>query len=280
MANEASPPFQGPQLSPDHQWIWDGSRWLPVAKHEALFKNWSAVGADLPVPEAPPQVQRVPTPPPSAAAYMMPAASVSPAGASPAQVPLWRQRTSTGVNKYLYFVAGFVGLVMAGLVLSSLGTISLPWQNSSVAEPTAAPRPAVTGTTDYERADSFANHVLAPYIGDVEDTFTLVGETCSVGMTTACQEALISADNKTKAEESVIDRSIAPGCIVPQVQNLRTDLGALDTAAMGMLQGFRDNRPPEFQREFTQVAVAHQHVQADNSALSAAVKACQAPATQ
>lgn len=278
MANEASPPFQGPQLSPDHQWIWDGSRWLPVAKHEALFKNWSAVGAGLPVVEAP-VVQRVPTPPPTAAAYA-PVPYVPPTPGPASQVPLWRQRTPTGFNKYLYFAAGFVGLVMVGLVLSSLGTISLPWQNNSASVPAASPRPVVSGNTDYERADSYANHVLAPYIADVEDTFTLVGQTCAAGMTTSCQEALIAADDKTKAEESVIDRSIVPGCIVPQVQSLRTDLGALDTAAAAMLQGFRDNRPPEFQRAFTQVAVAHQHVQADNSALSDAVKACKAPPTQ
>ncbi|HVH64006.1 MAG TPA: hypothetical protein VNA65_10440 [Candidatus Dormibacteraeota bacterium] len=279
MANEASPPFQGPQLSPDHQWIWDGSRWLPVAKHEALFKNWSAVGAGLPVAEAAPQAQRMPTPAPTAAAYR-PVPYVQSAPSPASQLPLWRQRRQTGINKYLYFVAGFVGLVMVGLVLSSLGTISLPWQTNSAPAPAESPRPGVSGNTDYERADSFANHLLAPYVGEVEDTFTLVGQTCAAGMTTSCQEALIAADNKTKAEESVIDRSIAPGCIVPQVQSLRTDLGALDAAALGMLQGFRDNRLPEFQRAFTQAAVAHQRVQADNSALSDAVKACEAPPTQ
>ena len=45
MSIDASPPAQPPQMSPDGNWVWDGSQWQPVTgvepTHEGVFAAYA-----------------------------------------------------------------------------------------------------------------------------------------------------------------------------------------------------------------------------------------------
>lgn len=171
----------------------------------------------------------------------------------------------------MYFLAGFVVLLIVGIVLNSLGTISLPWQ-STEAQPTA--RPTISGSTDAARAENFTNTLLAPRMSALEDDVTLANQTCAAGMTTACQENLIQIDNTTAATLAMMKYLSVPYCIYHQTVTLAVDLDKLDTADAAAYKGFRDNRAAEFQSGLNQFRAANAQVVADNSALIAATKAC------
>lgn len=268
---ETGPPTQGPQLSPDHQWIWDGSRWLPVAEHKAIFPTWKSVGAGLPA-EASPAVQVIPTPPPAAAVQRAPQFYVPPAPAPAMAVPLWKQVPGTGINRYLYFVAGFLALVIVGVILSSLGTITLPWQQSSTAHPTNAAGPA-GGANDAARANSYVTQ-LAPRISSIEDAVTLARETCAAGLTSGCLDSLVQVDNRTSVVVSDVGKMTAPDCIALQATTLRLDLGKVDAAALSGIKGVRDNRSAELQSGLSQLNSANAQLQSDDAAVTSAAKAC------
>lgn len=201
----------------------------------------------------------------------MPSAYMMPAPAPGTDVPLWKQQASTGINKYLYFGAGFIGLVIVGIILNSMGTITLPWQSSPEVRPTP---PTISGSTDAARADNFTNTLLAPRMAALEDDVALANQTCAAGMTTACQENLIGIDNKISATLEMTNHIVVPFCIYPQYAALRADLTKLDAAEGAAYKGFRDNRAAEFQSGLSQFRAANSQVVADDAALVAATKAC------
>ena len=66
MSIDTGPPAQPPQLSPDGNWVWDGSQWQPVASagaapaHAGVFKAYDAIVVEPVAPTieaAPPAVQ-------------------------------------------------------------------------------------------------------------------------------------------------------------------------------------------------------------------------------
>lgn len=271
-----SRPSVQPQLSPDKKWIWDGTRWLPLnQQHEAAFAAWKEVGASLPSPPAqqaaPPQARRVATPPPIA----RPAAPVYVAPPAPEMdVPLWkRDQGSTGINKYLYLVAGFIVLVIVGVVLSS-GLISLPWQQYAPSRPVAKPTPPLTERSDAARADRFVNGLLAPAMSELNDSMVLTRQTCAVGMTSSCFDAYIQVGTKVSAVLPVIDQESIPVCITPPTTKLRANLAKMDTAVKLAQKGLQDNKADEFNSGASQLSSAYGQVQADSSALSGAAKTC------
>lgn len=275
MNSQGGPPAQAPQVSPDGKWYWDGTQWRPFAVHQAVFPTWQSVGAGLPQ-DAPAPVQRIPTPPPQAQARRAaaPAYPVMAPAVEPAQPPLWRQAaTAPGINKYLYLGAGAIALVIAAVVLSSLG-LTLPWQQSPPEQVRAKAGPTLSARSDSARADLLINDVLAPPLGTVGDSVTLVHESCAAGMTASCQGALIEVDNNVTALLPVIDRQTVPICIAPQVAQLRADLVKLDGDAQLGMKGFKDNRATEVKSAAGLVGSVFAQVQADDAATATAAKGC------
>lgn len=282
MSSPAGPPAQPPRLSPDGKWFWDGTQWRPIAVHEAIFPTWQSVGAALPAEQAA-QAQRIPGPPPvvrpaapakqRSPVYRMPAPQ--PAPAPQMEAPLWQEpRQSMGLTKYMYGAAALIALVLAGVVLSSMGTITFPWQHSPPEQAAAKAGPSLTARSDSAQANLLINGVLAPPLADLDDTVALVKESCVAGMTASCQDALVGVDNKTTALLQVIDQESVPACIAPQVARVRADLAKLDADAQLGIKGFKDNRPSEMVSGGSQIPPQFAQVQADGNALVAAAKGC------
>ena len=281
MSSQAGPPARPPQVSPDGKWYWDGSQWRPFAVHEAIFPKWQSVGAGLP-PEAAAPVQRIPSPPPTSRPARAPAPrpvyrAPAPAAAAAPQVeaPLWKEpATSNGITKFMYIGAGLIALIVAGVVLSSLGTIRFPWEQSPPEQVTAKATPGLTARSDGARADHLVTVVLAPPLATLSDSVTLVRESCPAGMTASCQDALVQVDNNVTALLPVIDHQTVPVCISPQVAQLRADLVKLDGDAQLGVKGFKDNRAGEVSSGASLVSALLGQVQADNAAITAAAKGC------
>src|SRR5579864_3237388 len=138
MSVEAGPPQGAPMLSPDGKWVWDGNRWLPLAdpstaSHHAVFAAWNGVRVEAPVAAeaAPVPLPQAPRPAPRPAVTY-----AAPAPAPDAPLPLWRQQTSTGLNKYLYIVAGVIAVIVLAIVVNSFGPFTLPWMQPASSGPT------------------------------------------------------------------------------------------------------------------------------------------------
>lgn len=290
MSSPAGPPVQPPRLSPDGKWFWDGAQWRPVAVHEAIFPTWQSVGAGLPAEQAV-QAQTIPGPPPVARPATRPAAPPRqrtpvyrmPVVAQPAppveemQAPLWQQpRQANGLNKYMYGAAGVIVLIIAGVVLSSMGTITFPWQQSPPEQAAAKTGPVLAARSDSARADLLITGVLAPPLTDLGDNVSLVRESCPAGMTSSCQDALVGIDNKAASLVQVLGQTSPPLCISPQVARLKDDLTRLGAGAQLGEKGFKDNRANEVSSGAASVYAYSGQVQADANALSAAAKTCDA----
>ena len=132
MSVDASPPIQPPQLSPDGKWVWDGAQWQPVvgvdSGRAAVFPSWNSIE----VPAAQPAVDAVPLAVQyePAAQYQPPAVDYSYAAADEPIVQLWNQPKKGGKTIFLYPVAGLAVLVMAMIVLNSVGYIAFPWNSA------------------------------------------------------------------------------------------------------------------------------------------------------
>ncbi len=280
MSVETGPPAQPPQLSPDHKWIWDGTQWRPLAVHEAVFPTWQSVGAGL-QPEAPaaPAV-RIPTPPPVSRPAPYPAAplvyrAAAPANPPGADVPLWRREApSSGMYKYMYIAAGVIGLIILGVVLSSIGTIPLFWQQAPPSRAAASPTPPLNLRSDAARADRYANALLAPLMSDLNDSAAAAVQACAPGMTSSCEDALISTDDKVAATLTVVNRETVPLCIATPDAALRSDLPKVDADLQLALKAFKDNRIAELRGGLGPLGGDVAKTRADSSAIAAAAKAC------
>ena len=269
-------------LSPDRKWFWDGTQWRPVAVHEAIFPTWQSVGAGLPAEPAAP-AQRIPTPPPQARPYRAPTAPVYRApvparAAAPAQVvevPLWQEAPAgNGLNKYMYAAAGVIGLIIVGVILSSMGTITFPWQQAPAAPAPVKQGPALSARSDSARADHLINGLLAPQIAGLGDSVALIRDSCPAGMTASCQDALVGVDNKAAAILPAIDREPPPLCIAPSIERLRADVVKLDSYAQLGVKGFKDNRSSEMSSGASGAISLYGQVQADVAAATTAAQAC------
>lgn len=272
---EANPPPRPPQLSPDHKWVWDGGEWRPLAVHQAVFPNWSAVGAGLP-PEATEEARPVASPPP---ATPSPAAVYSAPTPHPqAAIPLWKQQRPRGINKTLYVVAGVIALIVMAFVVNALGPVSLAGHATPAARGTPKPSPPLTLGSDSMRADHFVNAVIAAPMDDLNQSLILVGETCVGSLTSSCVDALYTTDNRISALLSTIDHETVPFCIAANVSQYRSDLVKVDAGVQLALKGVKDARNTEQAGGLSQVRSANNQLQADYAALrSAAKSACDTP---
>jgi hypothetical protein len=249
---DASPPVQPPQLSPDGKWVWDGSQWQPVAGVDsgrgAVFPSWNSieVPAAQPARDAVPlAVQYEPT-----VQYQAPAVDYSYAAADEPIAPLWNQPKKGGKTMFLYPVAGLAVLVMAMMVLNSVGYIAFPWNsagssNNAPNQPAkASPTPDFSGP-DSVRADRFLNKYLAPALAALDKANLAQNQLCQGHRTTQCFNAVTATEVQVKSVLSVIQTQDIAKCIAPQMASVLVYVQGMDAQLQIALAAFNDNSDDE-----------------------------------
>jgi len=232
-------------LSPDGQWVWDGSQWQPIARHESVFPSWQSAVAVEPAAAVPAPV---------AAASPMPAVvqPVNPAyypQAQPAARGWGRQPGQSGINYPLYFVAGAIGIVIILVVLNSVFPLWLllpgPKPPPPLPSPKASPLPALTQRSDYARADRFVNVVLPAALQDFSPAATAVSQQCSKQLTISCQNDLTAIDPLFKNVLAAFDKNSVPLCISAPAAKARSDIAAMQSAVTAAEKAYNDNQASE-----------------------------------
>jgi hypothetical protein len=247
---EAGPPAQPPQLSPDGNWVWDGSQWQPVTgggaapAHAGVFKAYDTIVVEPVAPTieaAPPAVQyeqQYPLP--------VPVQDYSYGGSQPDLTPLWQQTKGGGYGRYLYFVAAIALFVMVLIVLSSMNFVQLPFINAgskSTPNPVAAqpsPTPDTSGP-DSVRADRFMNGQLRPALVPFDETLPPLIRGCTGNLSTACFDALTATDQQVKKLMLVISNGDIPSCISVPMTKMKADVKGMDDQLQSALSAFADN---------------------------------------
>jgi hypothetical protein len=251
---DASPPAQPPQMSPDGNWVWDGSQWQPVTgvepTHEGVFAAYAqkVEAADQTVALAQPAAvvapvrlaapaMEYPYPAPAPAADYYPAADPG--------VPLWQQPKGSGKTVYLYVGGAVVLFLMVLIVLNTINFLSLPFiggRTSSsppqAAQPTATP--ASVTRSEFSRADVFLNGSLVPALATLTEVDRPIA-TCSGDFTTSCFNAITAADPPLKHALSIIDQTSIPACIADPTKNVRDDLVYMEGGLQAALKGYQDS---------------------------------------
>ncbi len=250
MSIDAGPPAQPPQLSPDGNWVWDGSQWQPVTgggaapAHAGVFKAYDAIVVEPVAPTveaAPPAVQyeqQYPLP--------VPAPDYSYGGAQPDLTPLWQQTKGGGYGRYLYFVAAIALFVMVLIVLNSMSLVSLPFISAgSKSSPNAvvvspSPTPDTSGP-DSVRADRFMTGQLRPAFIVFDQTLPGVQRYCTGSLSSSCFDALTAAEQQVKNVAAVIAKADVPSCISVGTAKLQADVKGMNDQLVSALSGFPDN---------------------------------------
>ncbi|HEY1421797.1 MAG TPA: hypothetical protein VGG90_13945 [Candidatus Dormibacteraeota bacterium] len=275
----SSPPQGAPMLSPDGKWIWDGTRWLPIADpstaaNHAVFPAWNGVRVEAPVVvEAPvaPAPQPVPQRPRPVAAPPVYAAPVP----QPMAVPLWRQQTKTGLNKYLYMAAGVIGLIVLAVVVNSLGLLNFGNHPAASTNHPASTGPfALTQRSDYSRADHFLNVVVGPAMVDLENKIETLRVTCVGQLTISCKDAIIETDNSDQALIGALNHQYLPLCIATPGAKVAPDATAIHTSLQLSQKGFVDGNIVEYRQGLARYATSVYALRADIAAATAAIPTC------
>jgi hypothetical protein len=237
-------------MSPDGNWVWDGSQWQPVTAveptHEGVFAAYApkveaaeqAVAATPPMAVAAPVQVAPPAPqyqyPAPAAEYYPPAESV---------VPLWQQPKSSGKTVYLYAGGAVVLFLMVLIVLNTINFLSLPFiggRNSSNSPVATKPSPSAAAVTrsEYSRADIFLNVSFGPALatfGQIDPQMA----TCSGEFTNTCFHAMTITDPPLKNVLTVIDQGSIPPCIADPMAKFKTDLGFMEGGLQTALKAYQ-----------------------------------------
>lgn len=260
-------------LSPDGKWVWDGARWLPLAdpstaSHHAVFAAWNAVRIEAPVapePVRPAPVQVRPVAP--VVTYAAPAVEAD-------VTPLWRQQADTGLNKYLYIVAGVIAVIVLAVVVNSFGPITLPWmQDQSSSRQTASGPPPLAARSGYAQASRF-DALLAPAMNDMDQRVLATRETCVGPVTISCEEAITEADNQAQTVLAIIDHETVPSCIAAPVARLRADVSTAHDDLQATLKSFAGNNTFQTSDYVSRDKSALQVLGPDAAAISAAKPTC------
>ena len=268
-------------LSPDGKWVWDGSRWLPLADpstatHHAVFAAWNSVSVEAPVAPEPVRVAVAPAVVAAPASMPVPIAGpdVVVVPEQPA-IPQWQEPPRPGYDRYLYAIAAVVALVIAGYAFNALVPIDTLFGGGGGSPTrTAAGPPPIGVRSDYARAARYANGFLTPQMVDWSQFVQVTRETCSGPMTLSCQSAITSSDTQATKMMRVIDREPIPLCIAAPVARLRADLSKTHDALQLALKGFTDNQASEFGQGVAHFNGAVAPVAADAAAITAAKQAC------
>lgn len=280
MSIDAGPPAQPPQLSPDGQWVWDGSQWQPVASgaepvHRGVFAAWSSIQVEPAnqVAEAvqQPAVQYEPQ-------YQVPAPAVdySYGAPEPDVTPLWQQRRGGGYGRYLYFAAALMLFVIVLIVLNSMNFVQLPFiSTGSNTTPQAAPSPTPDATgPDSARADRTLDGSLKPALAALDQTLPALNQSCTGIASTACFDAVTAADQQAKRLMTVIANSDIPSCIRVPMTKMRADAKGMDDQLQAALQGFPSNNKAAVSSGVNGFRSYRQAATADFNAAVLAAKKC------
>ena len=263
MSIDASPPAQPPQMSPDGNWVWDGTQWQPVTgvepTHEGVFAAYAqkVEAADQAVAVAQPAAVAAPVQavaPVQVAASAMDYPYPAPTAdygypAAESAVPLWQQPKSSGKTVYLYVGGAVVLFLMVLIVLNTINFLSLPFIGRGTASNTpqaAKPSPAPSPVTrsEYSRADIFLNGSFGPALatfGQIDPPMA----TCTGEFTNTCFNAITITDPPLKNVLAVIDQGSIPPCIAEPMAKFRTDLAFMEGGLQLALKAYKDGNHNE-----------------------------------
>jgi len=278
------PPAQPPQLSPDGNWVWDGSQWQPVTgggaapAHAGVFKAYDSVVLEpsAPTVEAvqPPQVQyeqQYPLP--------VPAVDYSYSNAEPDLTPLWQRTKGGGYGRYLYFVAAIALFAMVLIVLNSMSFVQLPFiSTGSKSSPTqvgatSSPTPDASGA-DSARADRTLNGSLKPAVTGLDQTVSDLYRICTGLASTACFDSLTATDQQVKKLMTLVTNANIPSCIRVPMTKMATDVKGMDAQLQAALKGFQNNNTKEIAAGGNAFRSYYQATKADFNAAGQAQKKC------
>ncbi len=267
--SDASPPQRPPQMSPDGQWVWNGTEWQPVGTHRSVFSSWNSIRVEPAEP-----TQAVMTQPEPAMSYPM--YSVADVEAP----PLW-QVQSTGRNKYLYAAAGVVALVTAIILVRAMAPfIVWPWAGGSDAQANPAATPSGAATrSDYALADHVAHTTLGPMVTNLNQSMAILRITCNGALTASCQADMTETDKQVKAILAAMDHQTIPACIARPVANLRTVLVNMDAALQASFKAYQALDKNALKQSLYQYSVAQVPIVQDERAVDAAPVACDTQVT-
>jgi hypothetical protein len=240
-------------MSPDGNWVWDGSQWQPVTSveptHEGVFAAYAhkVEVAEQTAAVAQPAVAVAPVPAAAPAVdYPYPAPAVDYGYAAPeTALPLWQQQKSSGKTVYLYGGGAVVLFVMVLIVLNSINFVSLPFiggRTSSSSPPAGKPSPAPSpvSRSEYSRADIFLNGSFGPALatfGQIDPPMA----TCTGDFTNTCFNAITITDPPLKAVLAVIDQGPIPPCIADAMAKFKTDLAFMEGGLQTALKAYQTN---------------------------------------
>ena len=255
--SDASPPAQPPQMSPDGNWVWDGSQWQPVTAveptHEGVFAAYAnkveaadqAVGVAQPAAVAAPVQMTAPVQVAAPAMdYPYPAPAADYGYPTPApDVPLWQQPKSSGKTVYLYVGGAVVLFLMVLIVLNTMNFLSLPFIGSRPSgnppQAQASPTPSAVSRSESSRAEAFVTGSLGPALDGLTATMAAVNA-CNGTMSNSCFNAITASDPLLKNVISVIDHASIPSCIALTTANVRSDLVVMEAGLQLALKGYKD----------------------------------------
>jgi hypothetical protein len=246
-------------MSPDGNWVWDGSQWQPVTgvepAHEGVFAAYApkvaaaeqAVAAAPPVAVAAPVPMPVPVPvAPPAVDYPYPAPAADYYPPAESVVPLWEQPKSSGKTVYFYAAGAIVLFLMVLIVLNTINFLSLPFigGRTSSNSPVAAkpsPSPPPTSRSEYSRADAYVNGPLTVAILSFNQTLPAWSGCDGQSLSNTCFNTITATDQQLTNLLSVIDHAAIPSCIAGATTKFRYDLGVMEAGIKLGLQGYRNN---------------------------------------
>jgi hypothetical protein len=283
---DASPPAQPPQMSPDGNWVWDGTQWQPVTgvepAHEGVFSVYAqkVEAAEQAVAAAPPVAVVAPVQVAAPAAdYPYPAPAVDYGYAAPEQVvPLWQQQKSSGKSAYLYGGGAVVLFVMVLIVLNSINIVSLPFiggrtpSGSPVAaKPTPAPSPVTR--SEYSRGDLFMNGSLVPALVSLAAVSGPIA-TCSGEFTNSCFNAVTAAEPPTKHVLDVINQGSIPPCIAEPMKKFKDDVAYMEGGLQNALKAYQTTNHSQLVDGLYRFSHFYDVLGSDVSATNAALTRC------
>jgi len=194
-------------------------------------------------------------------------------------VPLWRQGTSTGINKYLYIGAAAVVVLMGAVLLSTLGPLTLPWARPAASQPAPVAKPAVplASRSDFARADRFLTGVLPPAVAALDDVMGPIREGCNGSMTVTCEYAIGPAQKEATQLVTVVGAASIPDCIAASYARITVDAAGISGGLQTMQGGYDHNRAADIRSGLNRLLGGRQALTID---VSAAGKAQQAGCEQ
>jgi hypothetical protein len=238
-------------MSPDGNWVWDGTQWQPVTAveptHEGVFAAYGpkVEAAEQAVAAAPPMAAAAPVQvAPPAAQYQYPAPAPDYYPPAESVLPLWQQPKTSGKTVYLYAGGAVVLFLMVLIVLNTINFLSLPFiggrtsSNPPVAtKPSLSPSPV--SRSESSRAEAFVTGSLGPALESLTATMAAVNA-CNGTMSNSCFNAINASDPQLKNVLSVIDHASIPSCIALTTANVRSDLVVMEAGLQLALKGYKD----------------------------------------